>query len=111
GVPQKRRNNMAIASLIFGIISIIIPLASCTLSAAIMTHFGPEDSHLISILPAVILLVPPILAVVFGHIGKHRANTIPGMWTSEDIGCAGLVLGYLLGSIYLAVLCWFFVFI
>ena len=101
---------MAIASLVFGIISIFIPLASCTLSAAI-TQAGPVNSHLIPILPAVILLVPPLLAVVFGHIGKHRANTIPGMWTSEGTAIAGLVLGYLLGSIYLAVLCLFFAFI
>jgi hypothetical protein len=111
GVPQKRRNKMAIASLVFGFISILIPLASCSLSFAIASHVGPEGSHLTYILPAVTLLVPSILAVVFGHIGKHRANTIPGMWTSEGTAIAGLVLGYLLGSIYLAVLCLFFAFI
>ena len=110
GVPQKRRNKMAIASFVFGIISIFIPLASCTLSAA-MTYAGPVNSHLIPILPAVILLMPPLLAVVFGHIGKRRANTIPGMWTSDDIASAGLILGYLFCSIYLAVICWFFAFV
>ena len=96
---------MAIASLVFGLISFLVPLASCSFSMGIASHFVSEDSHLIYILPAVILIAPPILAVVFGHIGKHRAKTIPGMGTSDGLAIAGLVLGYLFGSIYLAVIC------
>ncbi len=87
------------------LISFLVPLASCSFSMVIASHFVSEDSHLIYILPAVILIAPPILAVVFGHIGKHRAKTIPGMGTSDGLAIAGLVLGYLFGSIYLAVIC------
>ncbi len=105
GAPQKRRNAMAIASLVFGIISILTPFASCPLSISMASHFGSEGSRLFYILPAVILITPPVLAVVFGHIGKRRANTVPGMGTSDGFAIAGLTLGYIFGSIYLLAIC------
>ena len=105
GAPQKRRNAMAIASLVFGLISILIPIASCSLSITIASHIGQEGSHLFYILPAVILITPPLLAVVFGHIGKRRASTVPGMGTSDGFAIAGLTLGYIFGSIYLLAIC------
>ena len=105
GAPQKRRNAMAIASLVFGIISILTPFASCPLSISMASHFGSEGSRLFYILPAVILITPPLLAVVFGHIGKRRASTVPGMGTSDGLAIAGLTLGYIFGSIYLLAIC------
>ncbi len=105
GAPQKRRNAMAIASLVFGLISILTPFASCPLSITMASHFGSEGSHLFYILPAVILITPPLLAVVFGHIGKRRASTVPGMGTSDGFAIAGLTLGYIFGSIYLLAIC------
>src|SRR6266567_656561 len=105
GAPQKRRNAMAIASLVFGIISILTPFASCPLSITMASHFGSAGFRLFYILPAVILITPPVLAVVFGHIGKRRANTVPGMGTSDGFAIAGLTLGYIFGSIYLLAIC------
>lgn len=105
GAPQKRRNAMAIASLVFGLISILTPFASCPLSITMASHFGSEGSRLFYILPAVILITPPLLAVVFGHIGKRRASTVPGMGTSDGFAIAGLTLGYIFGSIYLLAIC------
>jgi len=105
GAPQKRRNAMAIASLVFGLISILTPFASCPLSITMASHFGSEGSRLFYILPAVILITPPLLAVVLGHIGKRRASTVPGMGTSDGFAIAGLTLGYIFGSIYLLAIC------
>src|SRR6266550_2851982 len=45
GAPQKRRNAMAIASLVFGLISILTPFASCPLSITMASHFGSEGSR------------------------------------------------------------------
>jgi hypothetical protein len=105
GVPQKRPNAMAIASLVFGLVSLLTPFASCSLSITIASRFGSEGFHLLYIFPAVILIAAPVLAIVFGHIGKHRANTVPGMGTSDGIAIAGLTLGYIFGSIYLLAIC------
>ena len=110
GAPQKRRNAMAIASLVFGIISILTPFASCSLSISMASHFGSEGFRLFYILPAMILITPSVLAVVFGHIGKRRANTVPGMGTSDGLAIAGLTLGYIFGSIYLLAICTIFTF-
>ena len=51
------------------------------------------------------MIVPSILAVVFGHIGRHRAKTIPGLQSSGDMATTGMVMGYLFGSIYLGFIC------
>ena len=96
---------MAIASLVFGLISILIPFSSCSLSISMASHIGSEGPRFFYILPAMILIAPPLLAVVFGHIGKRRANTVPGMGTSDGIEIAGLNLGYIFGSIYLLAIC------
>ena len=51
------------------------------------------------------VLVPAILAVIFGHIGKRRARTIAGLLWSKEIAAAGMVIGYIFGAIYLAFGC------
>ena len=96
---------MAIASLVFGIISILIPFASCSLSVTIASHFGSQGLRLFFMLPVAILLTPPVLAVVFGHIGNRRASAMLGWGMKDGLATAGLTLGYIFGSIYLLAIC------
>jgi len=100
-IPQKTRNGMAIASLVFSILGIVAPLFFCASSVYLIGHF-PSDLSFTSILVLAILVMPSMMAVVFGHIGKHRANTVHGLGESKDMAVMGLFLGYLFGSIYLA---------
>jgi serine/threonine protein kinase len=89
--PQKTHNIMAIASLVFAILGM---LGLCTSYAYVVTFRS-------LLFVPVILVLPSILAVIFGHIGKHRANTVHGLGESEDMAVVALVLGYLFGAVYL----------
>ena len=101
---QKKWNWMAGASLSFGFISIFVPLFSCGVTTILAERFNADGPQFISILPALLLIVPSILAIVFGHIGKHRANTVPAWSGSRDIAATGMVIGYIFGPIYLIML-------
>src|SRR3954470_1300297 len=65
-VPQKT-SGMAIASLVFGILSLL-----CT----------------------AILVVPTVLAIVFGHISYARVNRDSNL-KGRGLAMAGFILGYL----------------
>jgi hypothetical protein len=82
---------MAIASLVFAILGM---LGLCTSYAYVITFRS-------LLFVPVILVLPSILAVIFGHIGKHRANTVHGLGESEDMAAVALILGYLFGAVYL----------
>ena len=102
----KRWNGMAVASLSFGILSIFLPIFLCMGSSLLSTDYGYGGPHFLFLIPLFILMiVPPICAVVFGHIGKYRAKTVPGLLSSKDISSTGIVIGYIFGSIYLGFLC------
>jgi len=92
-----RRNGYAVASLIVGMLDFIAPAFLCIIATATFADRGTDFSWLI----VPIVLLPSILAIVFGHIGKHRARTIPGMQASSGTAIAGLSIGYTLGIIYL----------
>lgn len=47
----------------------------------------------VSVLGGLVLLIPPILAVVFGHIAVSECNRNRGLG-GKGMGIAGLVLGY-----------------
>lgn len=85
---------MAIASLVFAILGMLAILFSFVVSGYLFSQ------HAFWVL--VIILLPSILAVICGHIGKHRARTVHGLGESYDMAIVGLVIGYLFGGIYLA---------
>ncbi|HET7640237.1 MAG TPA: hypothetical protein VFK47_16035, partial [Ktedonobacteraceae bacterium] len=103
--PAKKINNMAIASLTLGFVSIFIPLFICATAMAPFRVEGPDDSQVRFLLAALLMFVPPLLAIIFGHIGVHRADTIHGMRDSRDLAMTGMILGYIFGSIYLGFFC------
>lgn len=103
---SKRWNGLAIASLIFGILSIIVPFFFCVSSSSLsIFYFSQDDAHFWVLLPMFLMLVPSICAIIFGHSGKRRANTIPALSWSRDIAATGMVMGYIFGSIYLGFFC------
>jgi len=89
--PQKTHNVMAIAGLVFAILGM---LGLCTSYEYVIT------TRTLLFVP-LILVLPSILAVIFGHIGKHRADTVHGLGESKEIAIIALVLGYLFGAVYL----------
>ena len=89
---------MAIASLVFGILT---PLLICLSSADLLDSLQHPASRFIALFLLGILAILPILAVIFGHIGVHRAKTVHGLGESREVAMIGLLLGYFFGSIYL----------
>ncbi len=92
--PPKKYNGMAIASLVFAILGILTILFSFCVSGFMLSQ------HAFWVMG--IILIPSILAVICGHIGKHRAKTVHGLGESYDMAAVGLVFGYLFGGLYLA---------
>lgn len=86
---------MAIASLVFALLGMLALLSLCAVSGYLLRN------HTFWVLVPV--LIPSILAVIFGHLGKHRAKTVHGLGESHDMAAAGLVIGYLFGGLYLAI--------
>jgi hypothetical protein len=98
---QKRGNPMAVASVSLAILSIALPLFSCVGTSFLDYYFGIGSFSPAFFLPVLVTLVPSILAVIFGHIGKRRAMTVPGLSGTKDIAAAGMAIGYIFGLIYL----------
>src|SRR5260370_19386523 len=72
--PPKRYNGMAIASLVFAILGILaIPSLYLVSGYLLSLH---------SNWVLVPILIPSILAVICGHIRKHRAKTVLGLSVS-----------------------------
>ncbi|MFL5627030.1 MAG: serine/threonine protein kinase [Ktedonobacteraceae bacterium] len=103
--PAQKRNHIAIASLTFGFLSIFIPLFICVTAMAPFRGDGFIDPQFWFLLSALLMLAPALLAIIFGHIGIDRADSIYGMGESRDIAMTGMILGYIFGSIYLGFLC------
>ena len=97
----KKGNPMAVASVSLAILSIALPLSSFVGTSFLGYYFGIDNFFPPFFLPVLVTLVPSILAVIFGHIGKRRAMTVPGLSGTKDIAVAGMVIGYIFGSIYL----------
>ena len=87
---------MAIASLVFAILGILAIFFSYATTAYLISH------HAVWVL--LIPLLPSILAVICGHIGKHRARKVHGLGESYDLAVIGLIIGYFFGGIYLTFL-------
>jgi serine/threonine protein kinase len=104
-VPAKKRNTMAIASLICGFVSVFIPLFICVTAMVPFHTEAPVDPQVSFLLAALLMFTPALLAIIFGHIGLRRADKIHGMGDSRDVALTGMILGYIFGSIYLGFLC------
>ena len=94
-VAPKRYNGMAIASLVFALLGMLTLLSLCAASGYLLRQ------HTFWVLLPVLL--PSTLAVICGHIGKRRAKTVHGLGESYDMAAVGLLIGYLFGGLYLAI--------
>ena len=103
--PAKKINNMAIASLTLGFVSIFVPLFICVTAMAPFHVEAPDDPQVRFLLAALLMFIPALLAIIFGHIGIRRADKIHGMRDSRDVAMTGMILGYIFGSIYLGFFC------
>jgi serine/threonine protein kinase len=103
---QRRGNPMAVASISLAILSIVLPVFSCTGSSFFGFYYGIDTFSFAIFIPIVVTLVPAILAVIFGHIGRRRARTIPGLAGTREIAVTGMVIGYIFGAIALCICCY-----
>ncbi len=103
---QRRGNPMAVASISLAILSIVLPIFSCTGSSFFGLYFGINNFSFAIFIPIVVTLVPAMLAVIFGHIGRRRARTIPGLSGTKEIAVTGIVIGYIFGAISLIICCY-----
>lgn len=99
-----KRNHYAIASLIMGLLDFVVPPVLCLFLFTVLIHPAFDFSWL----ALFVLLLPSILAVVFGHIGKRRARTVAGMQSSSGTAIAGMSIGYTLGIVYLLLIMFMF---
>jgi len=88
-------NRMASASLAFGLLNLIVPLLLCGVGSYSTSYFLYGSFFLL--LPLASMCVLSLLAIIFGHIGKHRAMSVPGWLSSNGSATAGLVMGYIFG--------------
>ena len=102
---QKRGNPMAVASVSLAILSIVLPVFSFIGSSFLGLYFGIDNFSFTIFIPFVVALVPAVLAVIFGHIGKRRARANSGLSWSKEIATTGMAMGYVFGAIYLAFGC------
>jgi hypothetical protein len=79
-LTAQRTNGMAVASLVLGIVSIFC--------------FG-------------LLAIPPILAVIFGNVGKNQIAASQGTQKGRGMAIAGIVLGWVgIAFVAIAVFAW-----
>jgi len=100
---QRRGNPLAVASISLAILSIALPVFSCTGSTFFGFYYGLNTFSFAIFIPIVVTLVPAILAIIFGHIGGRRARTIPGLAGTKEIAVTGMVIGYIFGAIALCI--------
>jgi hypothetical protein len=100
---QRRGNPLAVASISLAILSIALPVFSCTGSSLFGFYYGIDTFSFAIFIPIVVTLVPAILAVIFGHIGRRRARTIPGLAGTKEIAVTGMVIGYIFGAVALGI--------
>ncbi len=108
GAAPQKGNWMATASMLLGFLTFLMPLFACPLGSSIATPYGITDYGMISLIISLLLLVPPLLAIIFGHIGLNRSHNFPGSQSGAGMAKTGLTIGYIFGSMYLLSLCYFF---
>ncbi|MEO8970901.1 MAG: serine/threonine-protein kinase [Ktedonobacteraceae bacterium] len=105
--PQQR-NGMGTASMLFGFLTFLMPLFVCPLGSSIPAPYGYTGYPTMYFIISLLLLIPPLLAIIFGHIGLNRARNFLPSQSGAGMAKTGLTIGYIFGSIYLLLLCYFF---
>lgn len=100
-IKPKKINIAAILSLVFGIMSIpSILLAMVALMSSHPLVDAPIHLLRLFIIPT-LFIIPSILAIIFGRIGVHQANTVYGLGESKEQASIGIILGSLFLATYL----------
>ena len=102
-----RRNALAVASMLFGILTLVMPLFVCTIGSSLTVPYAIVNFQLVFFVVGLLLLVPALLAISLGHIVLYRSKKNPRL---GGVGMAktGLMLGYIFGSFYGMLLCYIF---
>lgn len=91
-------NTMATTSLVLSLIGIFLPPFLCFASTSLVSMSMRGSVPMVGLL--VLLMLPSLLGIITGHIGKQRAQTIPGMQHTNDTAVTGMTIGYIFGSLY-----------
>jgi Protein kinase domain len=104
----RRSQGMAIASMLLGFLTIIMPIFICTLGSNIPYGYGygEIDYRMLYLVLSLLLFGPALLAIIFGHIALYNAQNKYWMQSSVGMAKTGLAIGYVFGSIYGIFLCY-----
>lgn len=92
------RNPQALASLLCSLIGIFFPPFIIFASASLIDN---QAIYYSSWYIGVVSLIPSILGIIFGHIGKRRALRNVHIYNTLDTATTGIAIGYIFGIIYL----------
>jgi len=70
-LPRPHTNGFAVASLVLGTLSVLGVWCCCGMG-----------------------LIPSVLAIIFGHIGRGQIRRTPGAYEGGGMALAGLICGY-----------------
>ena len=104
--PTSRNfNNFALTSLLFSFLGFLMPLLLCSFGGQLaqVVEFGSQQTGFF--IGFLILMGPPLIAVICGHIGLHRANTLAYWQSGRSMAITGLTIGYIFCAIYGLFLC------
>lgn len=99
-IPMPQRNGAAVASLVLGILSYCLLPMLCVI-APVLFFISPFRFFFLAVLVLLVILMP-ILAVIFGHIGLHRVRKHANLKSSKGMAVAGLALGYVFIALFIA---------
>ena len=108
GTAQKATrsyNDFALASLLFSLLGFVMPLLLCTMGGQVFQLIQFDSAQNGLFIGFLVLMGPPLIAVICGHIGLHRANTLPQWQSGRSMAMTGLTIGYIFCSIYGLFLC------
>ncbi|HVB22866.1 MAG TPA: serine/threonine-protein kinase [Ktedonobacteraceae bacterium] len=95
--PQQG-NGMATASMLFGLLTFLMPLFVCTLGSSLISSSLYTEMFISTLL--LILLVPALLAISFGHLALNHSKRNLQIQVRTGMAITGLILGYGFGSLY-----------
>jgi serine/threonine protein kinase len=99
-IPMPQRNGAAIASLVLGILSYCLSPMLCVI-APVLFFISPFRFFFLAVLVLLVILMP-ILAAIFGHIGLHRVRKHANLKSSKGMAVAGMALGYVFIALFIA---------
>jgi serine/threonine protein kinase len=94
------QNPHALASLLCSLLGIFFPPFVIFTAASFMFN-GVAYPSTLSWYIGILSLVPSLLGIILGHIGKHRAKRNVLIYNTLDTAMTGIAIGYIFGIIYL----------